>query len=199
MAFDPLRDRKMNWVEATWLTRLWRLKIPSCPSWWPVWTNGELHVHRPRNHGSTFSWTPAITAGQMRNRHDVVLTGQVIAEQPIAAVSLIVGGEVRALSLYGRTAGSQQVFRLNLAQRTDLASASTSFEVAARTKDGHEHRTAFKIVTDQNDPRSCARDRWASVQASVACGVPSFLFCSTLSGRELTGTECCMSAAGLPR
>ena len=94
----------------------------------------------------------AITAGWTRNRHDLALTGLVVAERPIEAVRLIVKGKVMALALYGRDAGTRQVFTLNLARRKDLKLRPTSFEIAVRTRDGHERRTAFTVATDPNDP-----------------------------------------------
>jgi O-antigen biosynthesis protein len=107
-----------------------------------------------------------ITAGPMRDRHDIALIGLVTAEQPITAVSLIVADEVRAISLYGPAAGSQQAFRLVLAQNKDLALGLTSFDVVVRTRDGHERRTAFKVATDQNEPRT------ARVVAGPVCELP---------------------------
>ncbi len=95
----------------------------------------------------------AITIEWLHNRRDIELTGLVVAEQPIEAVSLIVKREVKALALYSRAA-SRQAFRLNLAQRQDVALGMTNFEVEARTQDGQSHRTAFKIATDPENPRA---------------------------------------------
>ncbi len=115
----------------------------------------EEEIAHPSDRGPRIDiqLSPAIIAGPMHGRFDIALTGLILAEQPVAAVSLIVDGEVRAFSLYGRPARSQQVFRLDLAQKKHLATDLTIFEVAARTGDGREDRAAFKIVADRSDPR----------------------------------------------
>ena len=95
----------------------------------------------------------SIPAEWMRNRRDVVISGLAVAEQPIEAISLVVNNEVKAVALYGR-AESQQVFRLTLAERQDLARGLTPFVVMARTHDGQEHEVSFRIVTDPDDPRA---------------------------------------------
>ena len=70
----------------------------------------------------------ALTAGWIRNRHDIVMRGLIVAERPVEAVALVLNGDVRALSLYDRTAGTQQVFCLTLAQRKDLKPEQVSLK-----------------------------------------------------------------------
>jgi ADP-heptose:LPS heptosyltransferase/GT2 family glycosyltransferase len=89
----------------------------------------------------------------MRHRHDIIVTGMAVADQPIETISLVVAGEVRSLSLCARTAQCQQVFRLTLAKRKYPGPDLSSFVVAARTLDGNEHRTTFTMAIDWNDPQ----------------------------------------------
>jgi hypothetical protein len=108
-----------------------------------------------------------IPAEWIRNRRDVVISGLVVAEQPIEAVSLVVKDEVKAVALYGR-AESRQVFRLTLAERQDLARGLTPFVVSARTRDGQEHDVPFRIVTDPDDPRAARVIKGAVCELSLS-------------------------------
>ena len=94
----------------------------------------------------------AITAGSTQNRYDVLAAGVVIATDPLESVSLLVNGEVRAYCLYHRTDATEHVFRLGLFEREERRSDLTEFELAARTRAGHERRVGFAIATAPNDP-----------------------------------------------
>src|ERR1700712_4253918 len=96
---------------------------------------------------------PRITAGLMRDRNDIEISGVAIADQPIEAISLVLNDKVKALALYPNAAGLQKVFRLNLAQRQNLGAGVSCFDVVARIKGGEESRTPFQIATDHDDPR----------------------------------------------
>ena len=90
----------------------------------------------------------------MNNRFDVSIAGLVVAEEPIEAVSLVVKGEVRASCLFNGAGGSPQVFRLVLAEREDLRPELTCFDVAVRSRDGHERRVAVQIATARDASRA---------------------------------------------
>src|SRR5690242_1486951 len=61
----------------------------------------------------------ALTTGLMRNRRDLIVSGLVLADHPIEAISLVAGGQTKALSLYGRDARIDQAFTLTTAQLKD--------------------------------------------------------------------------------
>ncbi|MBV9252267.1 MAG: glycosyltransferase [Acetobacteraceae bacterium] len=94
-----------------------------------------------------------VAAGWMHNRLDLAVSGLVAAAHPVESVSLEVKGETKALALYSRTTGGQQVFRLDFAQRKELCEDRTSFDIVARTADGEEHRAAFTVAIDRNGPK----------------------------------------------
>ena len=91
---------------------------------------------------------PRITAGRMRDRYDVALTGLASADKPIESISLAVDGDVTALALYPPTTRTQQVFHLNLARRVGPDEAGCSFEIITRTRSGEESTTGFAIAAD---------------------------------------------------
>lgn len=96
----------------------------------------------------------SITSGVILGRYDITVTGQVIADQPVEKVSLVVDDETRAFCLYGKDAGDRQLFVLTLAQRKGAEADLTSFDIVARTKAGHEQRTAFRIFNEPENPRA---------------------------------------------
>jgi len=118
----------------------------------------------------------------MNDRHDIVISGLVTAEQPIEAVSLVLQGEVKAFALYPwGVDGTQQVFRLGLAQRRDLYKDTTTFEIVARTRDSYEDRAAFTIAADPNDPRivQITAGPVSDAQLTVERSAPVLLYVET--------------------
>lgn len=94
---------------------------------------------------------PDTIAGWMDGRHDIVVTGSVAAEDPVESVSLLLDGHVRALVLYSQTSASarRHTFSLNLARPADQSNATTSIEIAARTRNGQERRMSFTLSTNE--------------------------------------------------
>jgi O-antigen biosynthesis protein len=80
----------------------------------------------------------------------MMISGLVVADQPIETVSLVAKGEVCALSFFNPTAEGQQMFTLILAQLNKPTLDKTSFEIAVRTQGGREHRTAFTVQTGRD-------------------------------------------------
>lgn len=91
-----------------------------------------------------------LTAGWIRNRHDVVMSGLIIARGPIESAALVVDGEVRAVCLYGQATETRQAFRLTFAQRRGPGVTQIEFEITARTREGDAHRAAFIVAADSD-------------------------------------------------
>jgi ADP-heptose:LPS heptosyltransferase/GT2 family glycosyltransferase len=92
-----------------------------------------------------------ITSGLIRDRHDILLTGEVATDQPIETISLVVGAQVRAFYLYGRGERGRQIFMLTLAQRISADARSTSFEIVAKTQTGGQGHASFQIDAETNN------------------------------------------------
>jgi O-antigen biosynthesis protein len=121
---------------------------------------------------------PRITAGQMRDRSDIGITGLASAGEPIGSISLLQGGVVKALMLYPPSAANQQAFHLNLARQKNLDLGLSSFDVVTCTRTGGESATAFAIATSRDDARVAHVVQGATRELSIeaADSIPIVLY-----------------------
>jgi ADP-heptose:LPS heptosyltransferase/GT2 family glycosyltransferase len=96
---------------------------------------------------------PRITAGEMRDRFDIGVTGSAWAGAPIESVSLVQDGDVQALALFPPGTAKPQAFHLNLARQKTRDLSLWAFDLLTRTRTGEETTTAFAIATNRDDAR----------------------------------------------
>jgi ADP-heptose:LPS heptosyltransferase/GT2 family glycosyltransferase len=115
---------------------------------------------------------PAITAGLIHDRYDLLIRGRVVASTPIDEAALLLDGAVVGRVQYGLadhtaqtvlpdgTGATQYVFHLNLPLSHAQGHRICTCIVAARTQDGHSYEQPFDISVDPS----------GSVPISVAAG-----------------------------
>ena len=176
------------------------IRRPDARRYLPVAVGGaDAGSARPeRRRAIRIDIDPAISAGYIHDRYDLLVRGRVVSDVPVEEIAIRLDDAVIGRVQFGRSdqvpqtsaaddgTGIQHVFHLNLPLRRAEAHRMCTCIVAARTQNGDTHEQSFDLSVDPSSavPVSVASGPTrSSLRATRMCGRR---WCSMSSARRWT-------------